>query len=303
MTTVWKTSSKADKLLQGAIDLHCHGYPEISIENRVRLGDWEAFSHAAAAGLRAMVLKSHTWPTMGRAHLLNHQLPDIKILGSTTLNCSCGGVSLWVAEMAVREGARMIWMPTWSARFDIDRGGFIRYMRKHVASLEHFSGDDGITILTSDGSPIKSVKEILTLASQLGIPVSTGHLSPMEALAMAEEARNVGMNRLIFGHPISRANRNEIKSMARLGAYIELTALSIMPPYQRVKPMEMAEIIREIGAEHCILTSDAFYEWSPPPAELLRILIASLLALGLEEEEVKVMVQKNPAAILGLEST
>ena len=300
MITVWKNLSKADKLLQGAIDLHCHGYPEISTENQMRLGDLEAFSHAAAAGLRAIVLKSHSWPTMGRAHLLNHQLPDIEILGSATLNCSCGGVSLWVAEMAVREGARLIWMPTWSARFDIHRGGFISYLRKYVASLEHFSGDDGITILTSDGSPIKSVKEILTLASQSGIPVSTGHLSPVEALAIAEEARSVGMNRLIFGHPISRANRNEIKSMAGLGAYIELTALSIMPPYQRVKPVEMVEIIRDVGPEHCILTSDAFYEWSPPPAELLRILVGSLLGLGLDPEEVKLMVQTNPAAILGL---
>jgi hypothetical protein len=89
--------------------------------------------------------------------------------------------------------------------------------------------------------------------------------------------------------------------MARLGAYIEMTALSIMPPNQRIHPKEMLEVIRDVGAEHCVMTTDAFFEWTGPPAEMMRIFIGSLLALSVEPEKIKRMVQTNPASILGLD--
>jgi hypothetical protein len=290
-----------DELMQGAIDLHCHGYPEISRESLRRMEDIESFSQAASMGMRAVVLKSHVWPTTGRSYLLQQQVPDIQIFGSATLNCCSGGVHPWVAELAIREGARLIWMPTWSARYDIERGGFLRYMQKYVSALRNIGIDDGITVLTKEGKLKKDAKDVLALAAESNIPVSTGHLSPIEARALAEEAKGHKNLRLVIGHPINRASRDELKEMAHLGAYIEMTALSIMPPNQRIHPQVMVEVIQEVGAEHCVLTTDAFFEWTPPPAEMMRMLIGSLLALSVEPEKIKQMAQTNPAIILGLD--
>jgi len=292
---------KAEELLYGAIDLHCHGYPEISLENRMRLSTIESCAHAAAAGLRAVVLKSHVWPTTGSTYLLQRLLPNIKILAGATLDLSSGGVYPWFAEMAIREGARLIWMPTWSARFDLERGALLHHMHRYIGTLQQFGVDDGITILEHNGKLCRNVQEVVQLTSELGIPLSTGHLSPAEALALAMEASTIGMKNLIFGHPLYRASRDDIRKMAKLGAYIELTALSIMPQLRLVKIEEMVEVIREVGAEHCVISSDAFFEWSPPPAELLRILITSLLDAGVTAEEIELMVRINPAVILGLD--
>ena len=40
---------EADRLLEGAIDLHCHGYPELSFDVRMRVEDLEAAQLAAAS--------------------------------------------------------------------------------------------------------------------------------------------------------------------------------------------------------------------------------------------------------------
>jgi uncharacterized protein DUF6282 len=57
----------ADQILQGAIDLHHHGYPEITFDVRTRHEDVEEYRHARDAGMAGIVLKSHMWPTVGRA--------------------------------------------------------------------------------------------------------------------------------------------------------------------------------------------------------------------------------------------
>jgi adenine deaminase len=65
--------------------------------------------------------------------------------------------------------------------------------------------------------------------------------------------------------------------------------------------MDMMKLIREIGAERCILTTDSFHDWPPPAPEIMRMCIATLLETGVSEEEMRMMVQSNPAELLGLE--
>jgi hypothetical protein len=56
----------ADRLLIGAIDLHQHGYPEISLACRTRTTDVENLIASRSAGFAGIVLKSHFFPH-GRA--------------------------------------------------------------------------------------------------------------------------------------------------------------------------------------------------------------------------------------------
>jgi len=62
---IYGAGNKIDELLQNAIDVHCHSYPEISLDLRMRVEDSEAVRIAQGMGMRGIVFKSHFWPTRG----------------------------------------------------------------------------------------------------------------------------------------------------------------------------------------------------------------------------------------------
>ncbi len=63
----------------------------------------------------------------------------------------------------------------------------------------------------------------------------------------------------------------------------------------------VAEQIKEIGAEHFILATDFGAYTLPPPAEGMREFISCMLDLELTEKEVRLMINTNPARLLGIE--
>ena len=121
-----------DRLVEGSIDLHHHGYPEISFDCKTRMEDVDEISIARQAGMAGLVLKSHMFPTMGRAYHLKNLVPDINIYSSITLNHSVGGLNPLAIESAAKQGAKVLFMPTWSAENDIERGGISHYLRTFI---------------------------------------------------------------------------------------------------------------------------------------------------------------------------
>ena len=59
--------------------------------------------------------------------------------------------------------------------------------------------------------------------------------------------------------------------------------------------------IREIGAEHTIMSTDMAQVTDPPPAEGMRMYIAIMLQFGVSEKEIELMVKINPAKLLDLD--
>ena len=60
-----------DEMLVGASDLHVHVDLEFSTEHfRKALPEWEWLPRAERAGMRAVLLKSHLWPSVTVAALL-----------------------------------------------------------------------------------------------------------------------------------------------------------------------------------------------------------------------------------------
>ena len=62
----------------------------------------------------------------------------------------------------------------------------------------------------------------------------------------------------------------------------------------------MAEQVRAVGAENCIMATDLGVYTLPSPVEGLREFIACLLDLGIGEHEIRQMVNENPSKLLGL---
>lgn len=296
----------SDRILKGAIDLHHHGYPEISFDAKMRLEDVDELTIARNAGMLGVVLKSHMFPTVGRAYHLRNQVPGIEIFPSITLNYSVGGLNPLAIESAAKQGAKVMFMPTWSAAHDIERGGMSKHLRHFLDRAETtLRPGTGIRLIGPDGRLTAETRECLDCARQYGLLVCTGHISPPESLALAQGAKDYGIEEIVFSHPDSGsvgARREEVRDMGSLGAVCEFCALGCLPPYQRIRPQEYVEMLSEIGENKVVLTTDYFFEWAPPGPETMRMLIGTFLDLGLSEQTVRKMVRDNPARLLGLDA-
>jgi predicted metal-dependent phosphotriesterase family hydrolase len=129
--------------------------------------------------------------------------------------------------------------------------------------------------------------------------VFTGHISPRESIALAECAKDYGIDEVVFSHPDSNsvgATRDEIREMNALGAVCEFCALGFL--YQRISPKTALEIISDVTPDRAIMTTDYFYDWVPPGAEMMRMLIGTFLRHGVGESDIRKMVKTNPERLL-----
>ena len=294
-----------DQLLQGAIELHAHAYPEFSLRMRGRVDEIEWAKLARAAGMRAIVMKSQVFPTVERANLVRRVVEGIEVFGGITLNQPMGGLNPLAVEVAGELGGKAIWMPTWSSRNDLSKSQFyLTRMKAYIRTLDQIVPGPEAGIEIVDGGKLKPVvKEIVQIARDHKMYVSSGHLSIQESLALVEECTKQGVP-FTLAHPFSRsvgASVEEQKEVARRGGYVEHCFITTMPMHQRLELSKIVEAIQEVGPSRTVLTTDAIQTWNPPPPELMRMYVASLLQLKIEEEAIRKMIQENPSKILGLD--
>ena len=296
-----------DRLLQGSIDLHAHAYPEFSTKIRGRVDDIQWAELARAAGMRAIVMKSQVFPTVERAHLVQKVVPGIRVYGGIALNHSMGGLNPLAVEVTGELGGKIVWMPTWGSKNDLSRSQFyLTRMKAFLKTLDQVvpGPEAGIEILDNGGlKPV--VKEIVQVAKAHGMIISSGHLSVRESLVLVEECQRHDVP-FLLGHPFSRsvgASVIDQQEISKRGGYIEHCFITTMPMHQRLEFSKIVEAIRTVGPSQTVLTTDAIQTWNPPPPEVMRMYIASLLHHGVSEKSIRMMIQENPAKMLGLETT
>lgn len=294
-----------DQLLQGAVELHAHAYPEFSLRMRGRVHEIEWAELARTAGMRAIVMKSQVFPTVERANLVRRVVGGIEVFGGITLNHPMGGLNPLAVEVAGELGGKAIWMPTWSSKNDLSKSQFyLTRMKAYIRTLEQIVPGPGAGIEIVDGGKLKPVvKEIVQIARDHKMYVSSGHLSIQESLVLVEECTKQGVP-FTLAHPFSRsvgASIEEQKEVAKRGGYVEHCFITTMPMHQRLELSKIVEAIQEVGPSRTVLTTDAIQTWNPPPPELMRMYVASLLQLKIEKEAIRKMIQDNPSKILGLD--
>ena len=292
--------TEADELLEGSIDLHAHIYPQVFIEEPGRVRDHEWAELAIQAGMRGFVMKSHLWPTMAQASLINQVYKDFNAIGSIVLNSNVGGISPFAAESATRLGAKVMWMPTYTSKNDIEIGA---YSKQIETAYKQPPPNKNLSIFGKDGKITEDVNSILEIARDTNVAIATGHLSAEEGVALAKRAKEIGLKKFIFTHPIIsiiNATEEQLLEVSNLGYFIEFTWISAFPMWQGLDPLLVAETAKKIGAHKCLMTTDAQLDWNPPPPEMLRMFIASMLRIGLKSKEIRLMVQENPSRLVDL---
>ena len=290
---------KVFQVLSGVIDSHIHVYPEISLKTPNAAFDDEWLAEAEAAGMRAVCLKSHYWPTVDKAHAYGRMFPGIEVYGGITLNNTVGGLNPMAVAVAIEDGARIVWFPTWSAKNDVQKGGY----SQRVASVYGKISPPYLTVLDAEGRLLSEVKEILSFIAQHDVALATGHLSVAESKVLIRSARELGIDKIVFTHALTKmvgASLEDQREIAGMGAFIEHCFVATMPMHQQLPPAKIVESIKAVGAERCIISSDAVFFWNPTPPKLMRMFIATLAEYGITTEEINWMTRHNPARLLGI---
>ena len=276
-----------DRIMEGAVDIHVHFAPDPRVERRCDA--LEIARDAKDMGMRGVVFKSHEYPTHPVAYTVGKVVPGISLIGGITLDVEVGGLNPMAVEASANMGGRVVWMPTFSAKADRQRQGL----------------DGGIYLLDQRGHLIPEVYTILEIVKQHDMVLATGHISTQESMVLVDEARNLGIHRVVVTHGTTMSfwtgmTVEDMKTLAAKGAFIEHCIHAMMPLTFGLAPSKLAETLSAIGPEHCIVSTDFGQAFHPKPPEGLRMGIATLLKAGLEEVDVGMMVKDNPPRLLGL---
>ena len=274
------SNADVEDILRGSFDLHVHAGPDPGRERRMDAMD--AARAAYEAEMKGFVLKSHDYPTAPLAYALNRMYPGLEVAGAVALNDAVGGLNPSAVQAAADLNARVVWMPTFSADF---------YRASHGQG-------SGISLWAPPGALRDEALEILDIVADSGMVLASGHVSPEEAIELFSRAAERGVSRMVATHPAGIATNEQMREMASLGAYIEYTFLACMPSRMSTTVAELADAIHETGPDRCVLTTDFGQPENPPPAEGMRMAIASLLQAGLTAEEITKVVKDNPLRLL-----
>lgn len=266
----------------GSIDIHVHAGPDPVAARR-----YDAYEMAVAAknaGMRAVIFKSHEYPTVPVAYILNKLVADFTVFGAISLDHEVGGLNPAALEASAKMGAAKVWMPTFAA----DYWSTTRY------------GRPGIKVTDEKGALLPIVYDILDVVEQYGMILGTGHLSTEEQLELVRVARARDLKTVVTHADMWIPVDAQIE-MARLGAYIEHAVIGCMPASFGWDTRQVAEAVRDVGPEFSILSTDLGQTDNPAPAEGLRMFIAAMLREEFSTEQVSMMVKGNPGGLLGLE--
>ena len=282
-----------DKLVAGSIDMHLH--PGLS-PGLSRVDVIEAARQAQQAGMKAIVLKSHNYTAAAVAIIVNQLVPGIRVFGSVCLDYEIGGINSHALESSAQLGAKVVWMPTFSSTNSINM------MRALGLPLK----GEGFSILDEAGKLVPEMEPILSLIKKYDMVLATGHISPQEVIVLVKEAQRIGIKKIVITHPTDKEfmekvlSIEELQQLAKIGAFMEFTIVGMLPNEFGHDPAQVAQVIKTIGPEHCILSTDLGQPQNPLPVEGMRLLISTMLHHGITPEEIELMVKVNPAGLLGL---
>jgi len=286
------------RLLQGAVDLHCHSGPSAMPR---RLNHLEAIREAKSAGLSAVLFKDHFYSVTPVVELLKEEKLNegLELYSGVPLNNTSGGINPYAVEHGIQLGARIVWMPTYSAANhirDSHRHNVLQTKKKMLKPI-------GLTVIDAKGGLLDEVKVVLDQIAEADVVLSAGHLHISEIWPLFEEAKARGVKRLLVNHPTAmiQATLADLKELASMGAYLEHSiCMWIDCRFGQEYPHEvLGDLIEAGGVANTILGSDLGQINNPTPVEGFREVIKLCLRLGYSEHDIRQMIDVNPKELIG----
>jgi hypothetical protein len=209
-------------------------------------------------------------------------------------------------EIAAREGARTVWMPTVDAVNEAQEREAPPGTPVPVwAALQRELREQGIEIepvpvLGDDGQVLPEIREVLGLIARHGMLLATGHLGREEIFAVVETALEEGVEDIVITHPEFPSQNLSVedqRELAERGALLERCFTT--PHTGKVSWERWTENIRAVGCRHSVLSTDLGQVKNPPVEDGMALMVDHLLESGLSDEEVHVMAVVNSRRVAG----
>ena len=224
------------ELLRGAVDIHIHHAPDLY----VRIQDpIELAQDARSAGMRAICIKRHNFPTGALAQMAQKIVPEVDIFGSLTCNRQVGGLNPIAVEAAIKYGVRQIRLPTIdSTNHEVVTGS----VGQHGKGLTIKGGISDYALkqprlycLDQNGAVLPELKEIIAQVSDAGIILNLGHTWFKEMLSVIDQARRQNVKRIVCDHPFFlRLDLDQQFAIVDRGAFMNFTAGELFPRWWRI---------------------------------------------------------------------
>ena len=300
-----------DPALIGAIDIHMHVDPDAPGTGGVirALDIIDAVTIAKSRGMRGFVFKTHQDAgSAGAAYLVRkHFAPTFELFGRMASNYATGGINVAALEhySQLKGGwGRIFEMPTRDSITATTRPGSmdpktLEQTRPWMLMMPE--GTPPYIAVSKNGELLPEVKQLIAVLAKIRtvdsngrMVLATGHATPEEHLLLAKEGRSRGLN-VLLTHP---GDLPQLPEAASLGAFIEITASNVYKT--DAGRTAGANLIRKIGAEHIIISTDCGQTGNVYPTDCLALAARGLRAHGITQRELDLMYKTNPAKLLGL---
>jgi uncharacterized protein DUF6282 len=298
-------SDRARTLLRGAYDTHIHVAPDVvpRIVDDVTLA-----RRFATLGMDGFILKSHYTATAERASVVRAAVPGIHALGAIVLNRAVGGMNPLAVEVAAREGARTVWLPTVdsvneSHERDAPAGAKVPvWVKLQLELREQGIEIPPVPVVDDGGAVLPETRAVFERIAHHDLLLATGHLARDEIFAVVDAALEAGVTQIVITHPEFPAQNLPVedqKALAAKGALLERCMTT--PHTGKIAWEEWIAHIRAAGPEHSVLSTDLGQVFNPPVEDGMGIMVDRLLAAGFNDEEVQVMAVANTRRVAGVD--
>ena len=231
----------------------------------------------------------------------------MRALGTITLNHAVGGLNATAVEVAARQGARIVWLPTVSAGNEFgevehaDPDGKVPVWVRFELDLRAAGVARGRCPVVDDaGAPLPELLEVLAVVARHDLVLATGHLSRDEIFTVVDAARR-GRRADDRRHPprvpVPAGRPDEQRALAARGALMER---AFTTPYTGKCTWDECSRRRAPSARaSTVWGTDLGQRFNPPVEDGLAIMADRFLEAGFSEEEVRIMAVENTRRVAG----
>nr|WP_288826597.1 DUF6282 family protein [uncultured Clostridium sp.] len=280
--------------LGGIIDMHVHSNPDI---RHRAYDDFELMEAAIKVGARAIVIKTHQGTTVDRAYLCNQHNKlthngdnNFTMYGSVTLNRQIGGINPAAVESGLKLGAKVIWLPTQSAR-------------NHKLKMNQ-STDDCIDVIR-DSKIVPELRDIFELVKDHNAVLATAHISPEECFQVVEAARDAGVKKIVVTHPewwlVGMDITDQVRIVKDYGVILEHCFAQPLGggKYKSNLPVNL-EAIKECGYRNVMVSTDGGQVENPNWEIAMEQYMQYLVDNGIPDSEVFHMTHRIQSELLDI---
>ncbi len=289
--------------VEGFIDTHVHTGPAPFR----RIGDTIDVAHwCREAGMTAIVVKSHFEATIAKVYHARKETPDFGVYAGIALNRGVGGINPAAVEQALRQDAKVVWMPTIDALNHVRvfgaPGAFGAIGAGSYTNRATVKEEPTYTVLDG-GKLTTAAKDVVDVIADCDAVLATGHMSAAEIQALVDYAIGKGHRRIIVTHPEMQCPNLSIDvqiALAKQGCMMEYCAVNCMPMFQSVTSDQIKEAIDAVGPDNAIIATDSGQPFSPKTPDMFRMFAQVLHEKGLDLDAIAAMAIRNPARLLGI---